>query len=125
VAGPVDADTFLREARWANETYHLAHLEAKTLSEYQAFFRKAHSDRLHREHRSRLHHQLLPRLDDPPERVAEALAQVGNLPGNNQAKVHFLLAASPMPPLGKVYQIVFEKILNEKVSTRPVEVAGR
>ena len=29
VAGPVGADTFLREARWANETYRLAQLEAR------------------------------------------------------------------------------------------------
>ena len=27
VAGPTSADTFLREARWANETYQLAQLE--------------------------------------------------------------------------------------------------
>ena len=40
VAGPVDAGTFLREARWANETYNLALLENhQTLVHLRSFFR--------------------------------------------------------------------------------------
>src|SRR5207253_3595377 len=46
VAGPVDADSFLREARWANETYQLAQLEKPTPAQLQTFFRQAHLARL-------------------------------------------------------------------------------
>src|SRR4051812_41660277 len=54
VAGPVDAETFLREARWANETYHLAKLEADQPTKMRDYFRKAHLGRLQREYRVRL-----------------------------------------------------------------------
>jgi hypothetical protein len=44
---------------------------------------------------------------------------------DNQGKVHFLLAAGAMPRLDQVYRVVFERILNEEISTRPVDVVGR
>ena len=40
----------------------------------------------------------------------------------NQGRVHMLLAAYSMTKIEKVYGTVFENILGEKVSTRPVEV---
>src|SRR5436305_2775067 len=49
LAGPVSAATFLKEARWANETYQLAQLEQVPAGEFAAFFRKAHLDRLQQE----------------------------------------------------------------------------
>ena len=52
-------------------------------------------------------------------------AQHADLPLNNQGKVHLLLALCPMPPLGQVYQFVFERILGEKISTNPVALDGR
>jgi hypothetical protein len=126
VAGPVDAATFLREARWANETYHLALLEADQPDQLQAFVRKAHLDRLHREHRVRL---LLEQLPRPHECTATELDQFlqayAGLRLDNQGKVHLLLAAGALVPLRQVYQVVFEQILNEKISTDPVAVAGR
>jgi hypothetical protein len=126
VAGPVDADTFLREARWANETYRLAQLEAPTAPQLQAFFRKAHLDRLQREHRLFLPPQRLPPADALNARVLDwAFVEYAQRPLNNQGKVHLLLALGPATPLGQVYRIVFERILNEKISTGPVEIAGR
>src|SRR6476646_1539329 len=50
IAGPVDADTFLREARWANDTYRLAQLEGKDRAELQSFVRAAHLARLRGKH---------------------------------------------------------------------------
>ena len=50
VAGPVDAEVFLREARWANETYQLALLDNPAPAPVRSFFHKAHLDRLQREH---------------------------------------------------------------------------
>jgi hypothetical protein len=126
LAGPVDAGTFLREARWAKETYELAQLEGRTAPEHQALFRKAHLSRLRREHGVWLSEHRLPRSNAVTARVLDqfyiAHADLGR---DNQGKVHLLLAAGPTPPLGEVYQVVFERILNEKVSTDPVEVAGR
>jgi hypothetical protein len=126
VAGPVDAATLLREARWANETYHLALLEADDPTQLQAYFRKAHLDRLHLEHRVRLHPDQLPRPQDSTAKQLDRFLQDNaHLPLGNQGKVHLLLAAGPMAPLGQVYQVVFERVLNEKISTDPVAVAGR
>jgi len=41
--------------------------------------------------------------------------------GDNQGRVHLLLAQYPMAKIQDIYRIVFEKILNEKVSTLPVQ----
>lgn len=122
LAGPVDGHTFLREARWANDTYNLAMLENRaTLSELRAFFRKAHLDRLQNEH------IVLAQLPDPANPPAFNAANLGELlDGNrhlaleNQGKVHLLLAVAPLPRLNQVYQTLFEKILGERISTRPV-----
>jgi hypothetical protein len=126
VAGPVDAGTFLREARWAHDTYEAAQLEAATPGQLQAFFRKAHLDRLHREHGVWLPQQRLPRPDAPTGGpLDQSFAQHATGPLNNQGKVHLLLARCPVPPLGQVYQVVFERILGEKISTSPVASDGR
>ena len=44
---------------------------------------------------------------------------------NNQDKVHLLLTVNPLAKIEQIYQPVFEKILNEKISTKPVTVAGK
>src|SRR5262249_2362066 len=51
VAGPVDANTLLREAKWVVETCKVAMKEAKDDGgKFKAIFRKAHADRLRSEH---------------------------------------------------------------------------
>jgi hypothetical protein len=126
IAGPVGGAAFLREARWANETYQLALMVPRSSAEMQAFFRKAHLDRLQAEHFVALAEN---RLGDPsavtPALLTELLESNVRLGINNAGKVHLLLAAGAMPRLDKVYQVVFESILNEKISTQPVKVAGR
>jgi hypothetical protein len=126
VAGPVDAGTFLREARWANETYQLAQLEKPTPAQLRVFFRKAHVDRLQQEHRIPLAQDRLPRPESvTPALLEQLLAQNPHLGLNNNGKVHLLLAVAAMPTINDVYRVVFEGILNEKISTNPVRVAGR
>lgn len=130
VAGPVDAGTFLREARWANDTYQLALLEnQKTLAQLRAFFRKAHLDRLTEEANNRGFQQPLAglnpdRLPNPATVNFKALGQLidqnQHVGLDNQGKVNLLLAVAPLPRLDQVYQVVFEKILNEKITTNPV-----
>ena len=42
-----------------------------------------------------------------------------------QGKVHLLLSTTPLAAIEMVYRPVFERILNEKVSTDPVKVVAR
>jgi hypothetical protein len=103
VAGPVKAGVFLREARWAVETWKLARLEtADDPIQLRTFLHKAHAERLRAEHG----------VDLLRPGAGRAL--------NGQGKTHLLMAAAPLAQLRQVYPIVFERILGEKVSTAPV-----
>jgi hypothetical protein len=124
LAGPVDAGTFLREARWANETYQLAQLEKPAPAQLQGFFRRAHLERL-RQLNVRLAEGRLPRPDASPKLLKQLLEQNAHLGLDNQGKVHLLLTVAPAPRLDQLYRVVFEGILNEKISTNPVDVAGQ
>jgi len=126
LAGPVDADTLLREARWVVETHNMGVLECgNNLTRWKAFFRKAHLERLEREH-----HLDSKKLPWPP--ATGPLAGIGRLLErhplwrelNQQGQVHYLLASYPLVKIERVYVLVFEKILGEKVSTLPVAQDG-
>jgi hypothetical protein len=127
IAGPVDADVFLREARWVRDTYHLALLaQEKTPVQLRLSFRKAHHERLHKEHAVRKSlQQLRPLVDYSPRSLEQVLRQHHHAALSNQGKIHVLLAVAPLPRIDQVYLTVFERILNEKISTQPVQVAGR
>jgi hypothetical protein len=168
VAGPVDAATLLKEAKWVVETTKKAMEEAKDDgAKFKAIFRKAHAERLKAEHgltvepvtydppteqdpKSALTYNdpsgqpLAPKLPPPPvdgpnvEIKAEVAAQkfAAAAPGardlvdrkggrwqlGNQGRVHLLLAGHGMAKIEKLYGAVFEGILGEKISTKPVEV---
>ncbi len=47
--------------------------------------------------------------------ISRTLARLGT-----QGQVHLLLAYAPLPKIQQLYTIVFENVLNEKVSTLPV-----
>jgi hypothetical protein len=168
IAGPVDANTMLREARWVVETTKKAMDDAKgDGGRFKAYFRRAHADRLKSEHgltvepvtfdpptdqdaNSALTYNdptgrpLAPKLPAPPIdgpdvtiRAAVALqAAEGKAAGaralvdrrgrgwvlGNQGRVHLLMAAHSMAKIEKIYGSIFEGILGEKISTKPVEV---
>jgi hypothetical protein len=110
IAGPVKAEVLLREARWVVETAKLAALDGgKSEARRRTFWRKAHSERLQQEHQVDF------------TRIGRAHRRM-NL--NKAGLVHLLLATAPHPRLEQVYKLVFEKILNEKVSTAPVVQLG-
>ena len=103
LAGPVSAAVMLREARWVIETHKLAMLEGQDAPDrLNAFFGKAHADRLWQEYSMR--------VDDCGQ------------PPSRSAQVHLLLATAPNTSLGHIYGCVFENILQEKLSTNPVEI---
>jgi hypothetical protein len=125
IAGPVDAAVFLQEARWVVETWKLAQLEAQEDPlRFQTVIRKAHADRLRQEyHISRLpsprYAAVAPKVLSLPAIAASAKQRLGI-----QGKVHVLLATYPMPRLEQVYVLVFERILNQRLSTIPVVNKG-
>lgn len=121
VAGPVDAETLLHEARWVIETRKLAILEAKgDANKYKAVFKKAHGERLQADHGVAAGR--LPQFSTgffpvvgfgPPVRKT---VQKGLF----QDKVHWLLYTYPLADIKQIYPIVFERILFQPVSGKPV-----
>jgi hypothetical protein len=125
VAGPVTSAAFLQEARWTNETYQLALLEKVSPDQLPVFFRKAHVARLEQEHNVVVPQPQLPQPGAfTPALLNQVLAENQHLDLSNQGKVHLLLVVAPTPQLHDVYRVVFENILNEKISTKPVEFGG-
>jgi hypothetical protein len=167
VAGPVNAETLRREAKWVVETTKKAMDDAKgDGGKFKAFFRKAHAERLKSEHgltvepvtfdppaddndsaltyRDPSGRPLAPQLKTPPLdgpdvtlRAARALqASEGKAAGaravfdrrggrwvlGNQGRVHLLMAAHSMNKIETLYATIFENILGEKISTKPVEI---
>jgi hypothetical protein len=122
VAGAVNAAVLLREARWVVETWKLAQLEKQDRGPgLKAVFGKAHAERLRREH-DLLSPRLLPTAEDPPTAVLIGLLkrpayQALSPPG----LIHMLLAAAPLMPIERLYQVIFEQILGETITTSPVE----
>lgn len=95
------------------ETAKLAELDGiQSEARLRLFWQKAHVDRLASEHR----------VNFKQIRRSRIPLQESNL--NNPGRVHLLLASAALPKLGQVYKLVFEKILNEHVSTAPVARTG-
>ncbi len=135
IAGPTDAETILREAKWVVETRKLATLEAAgDIKKYAQIFRKAHCDRLGTDQGIHVD----PRRMQSSMSIENYCSQVlghrnmlvqhrgkGAAVTNKEAQVHVLLAVYPLVKMEKIYKIVFENILNQKVSTQPVAQLGR
>jgi hypothetical protein len=169
VAGPVDAATLLREAKWVVETTRAAMKDAKDDgARFKAYFRKAHAERLRTEHgltvepvlfdtpveqdpKSALTYNdpsgrpLAPKLPPPPidgpDVTFRAKAEAANKAApagaamlldrkggrwalGNQGRVHMILAGHCMTKIENVYGTVFENILGERISTKPVEIVS-
>ena len=177
IAGPVDAGTMLREAKWIVDSVKKANESLKAEPthgrSFKSMLRKWHSDRLREEHgivvepvtfdapeaqsddnaltyNDPTGRPLVPVLPPPPiegpdvnfkpqEAAKKALAmsadaaeaqagggfrdKAGRRVGlGTQGRVHMLLAAHSLNKIDKVYGTVFESILGERVSTRPVEL---
>ena len=167
VAGPVDAGTFLREAKWVVDTTKKAMEVSKNDGgKFKAYFRTAHADKLRQDfgvivspatfdppdpqdperaltYKDPTGRPLAPILPPPPIdgpdvtlNARKAQAEAAAAPGNraladgkggrvwltNVGVVHQLMAAHSMVKIEKVYGSVFENILGEKITTKPVEI---
>jgi len=170
VAGPVDANTFLHEAKWVVDTTRKAMKEAGSDgAKFKAYFRKAHAQKVRDEfglaiepvtfdppdaqddkdtltYRDPSGQPLAPVLPPPPidgpdvslekKELSFRQANAAKAPGAggvadkagkrwvlpNQGKVSQIMAGHAMVKIERVYGTVFENILGEKISTKPVEV---
>jgi hypothetical protein len=124
VAGPVSGAKLLEEARWVEETWKLAEMyELKTFAQVQNLFRHVHLDRLAKDYHIKINPQQLPLLEPGNATATIRGPYVKSLvdqSGDQQAKVHLLLAAFSLPKVARVYGTVFESILNQELSTTPV-----
>jgi hypothetical protein len=125
VVGPVSGAKLLEEARWVEETWKLAEMhELKTVAQVQNLYRKAHLERLAREFNIYLKAKQLPPLEPAGAAVLIRGPYVNallNKSADQQAKVHLLLAAYSAPKIARVYVTIFESILNQEISTTPVQ----
>ena len=167
IAGPVDAQTMLREAKWVVDTAKKG-IEASKGDgiAFKSYLRKAHAAKLRTEHGLVVE----PVTFDPPDPsensgpltyrdpTGQALAPVlppapingpdvkflamqelsakaagatpvmdrkgGRWALNNQGRVHVLLAAHSLGQIERLFGSVFEGILGERITTRPVEVVN-
>jgi hypothetical protein len=166
IAGPVNAETLLREARWVVAQAKQAIETSKgDGAVFKASLRKAHADKLQRDsglvvqpvtydppttedqagaltYRDPTGRPLAPVLPPAPvdgpsvkfELAQAKLTRAGATPLldrrggrwvlDNQGRVHQLLAAHSMQPIEKLYGAIFEGILGERISTRPVEIVN-
>jgi hypothetical protein len=167
IAGPVNAPTMLREAKWVVENVKKAMDLAKgDGGKFKIYFRKAHADKVRAETglvvepvtfdppeaqdgKSALSYSdpsgrpLAPQLPPPPLdgpdvtiKARGLQAEAAKAPGammlrdrkgrgwrvGNQGRADMLLAGHALVKIEKVYGAVFEGILGERISTKPVQV---
>ncbi len=132
IAGPVDAKTMLKEARWVVETWKLADLKGVRDNPlgFKNLWSQAHLDRLRQEYK--LDPGKMNNLPFPVNpAVLTSLGKTGGGRNKNQGKqldkqgkVHVLLASNAVPKIEQVYNVVFEKILNQKINSIPVVQKG-
>jgi hypothetical protein len=140
IAGPVNAETFLTEAKWVVDLQNMASLEApKHDNRYVAFIRHAHTLRVQKE--------LGVGEGAALSRAAAGGACAGcggggftgftagypkgMYPGYNpqvafnrlstQGKVNLLFSQHPLAGLDQIYKYVFTTILGQTISTLPVD----
>jgi len=124
IAGPVDASTLLREARWVVETRQMAQLDAGTdLLKYKRDWRVAHAERYgHRYGLGDMNWARVPLTQPTANKMAAILAATTTL--DKQERLHLLLATYPLVKLDQVYGLIYEKVVGEKLSTLPVDTIG-
>lgn len=170
IAGPVNAQTFLQEAKWVVATTKKAIEDSKgDGGKFKAIMRAAHAKKVLDEtglaveavtfdppeaqsendaltFRDPTGRALAPKLPPPPidgpdvrletgefnKRQSAEAKNAGAAPVycrdgrkavlGNQGRVSQIMAAHSMVKIEKVYGTIFENILGEKISTKPVEV---
>jgi hypothetical protein len=137
IAGPVDAQAFLEEAKWVIRTTHNVVAESKgDGTRFKELLRERHAERLEEKYGVRVTHfrkgHVLENLetatayrDSEGRHLAPVLplppVENGKNPSTNAAKVHQLMAGHAGMKIEELYGAVFQGILGEKVTTKPVQ----
>lgn len=139
IAGPVDAQTMRDEVEWTIQKTREAIKGSKgSADKFKALLRTYHAERLQEKYGARVTpilkdqaiqnletalayrdkdgRKLAPVLPIPPIENKGEVRQLSNL-----AKSHQLLAAHAGAKIENLYGAVFQGILNEKVTTKPVQ----
>jgi hypothetical protein len=121
VPGPVTADVFHREARWAVDVHESAVLEhGDDLDGQREYLKVAHGIRYLAERRGG--EPLTRSAKGPPAvtRLATLMPKAMPRGGGTLAQAYWLLWSEPLPWLAAVYRTVWTDILNEAVTDDPV-----
>jgi hypothetical protein len=115
IPGPVNAATFLSEARWAQDTFKRSLTSGTALAtgsvdpeEFRQEVKLAHVERFFARTGGRAMADSLPR--GLPRHVGA------------QQQVNWLLAKNPLAPIDRIYPTVWSEILGERLSGLPVAV---
>jgi hypothetical protein len=118
IPGQTNANKLISEARWAYETRKSAltfgtdlEIGKVIMRKYTDHVRKAHTERYFAERGGNA--GLWGKQTGLPLNMP--------LGSTNQAKTHWLLARTPLAKLGQVYPTVWTQILQEQLSTLPVD----
>ncbi len=122
VAGPVEASELLREARWVVETRKMGIARSHgNMKRYKLFWRDAHAERL------QMDQGLIVSLQNQPGRSFSVSGTPWAVSRNTDwrslnphSQMHWLLAQRPLSKLDQISDVVFERILRQRVSTLPV-----
>jgi hypothetical protein len=130
IAGPVNAETFLIEAKWVVDLQNMASLEApNNYNKYVAFIRHAHTLRVQKE----LGFGEGAALSKSAGAAGCRGAGFTGVPTgfhrpmpnfralSTQGKVNLMFSQHPLPGLDQIYKYVFTTILGQQISTLPVE----
>lgn len=123
VAGPVDEASLLREARWVVESWKLAQLQGQMdKHRLKVFFRKLHGERLRHDHGVDYKRLLTSAYEPTKNVIMQHLDRANRHHGGlgTQGQIHSLLATFPNPKLDQMYEVVFERILGQRLSAMPV-----
>jgi hypothetical protein len=139
IAGPVDSKRFLEEANWVVQKTKDAMAESRgDATKFKKLVRTYHADRLEEKYGVRItpvfNDQILQTLATATayrDSKGRSLAPVLPLPPienrkglpnqeSNAAKVHRLLAAHALLRIESLYGAIFQGILGETVTTKPV-----
>jgi hypothetical protein len=140
VAGPVDANMLLAEVDWVlRKTTEALSASKGDGTRFKELMRRYHAERLQAKHGVRVTAVLRDQVgqdwatalayrDAQGRRLAPILSlppienpAAGKNPLSNDAQVHRLLAAHATMRIEGLYGAIFEGILGEKVTTKPVQ----
>lgn len=120
VPGQTNANKLLTEARWAYETRKAAVTLGTNfatgdvdMKRYTDLVRRAHHERYLAEQNGWSIGRPSKQLSPLPARLPQHRSQL--------AQAHWLLARSPLAKLNDLYPVVWTQVLNEQLSTLPVD----